>query len=152
MSQPTTSGKAMTINRRDLLVTTSLLLLTGKRGAGQSTSPAGALTQSQPSPQARLLAALKANRLSITMGETPAGRGWDWLVQHARDARFTLIGEEHGVAETAQLTAALFKALRGSGYTRMAIEVSPMIAQDIEAAARRNGLRGILEFYAGPDT
>ena len=152
MSQPTTSGKAMTINRRDLLVTTSLLLLTGKRGAGQSTSPAGALTQSQPSPQARLLAALKANRLSITMGETPAGRGWDWLVQKARDARFTLIGEEHGVAETAQLSAALFKALRGSGYTRMAIEVSPMIAQDIEAAARRNGLKGILDFYAGPDT
>ena len=26
------------------------------------------------------------------MGDGPAGRGWDWLVQQARDARFTLIG------------------------------------------------------------
>src|SRR5262249_22669183 len=48
--------------------------------------------------------------------------------------------------------AALFKALRGSGYTRMAIELSPIIAQDIEAAARRNGLQGILGFFAAPST
>ena len=86
------------------------------------------------------------------MSDGPAGRGWDWLVQEARDARFTLIGEEHGVAETAQFSAALFNALRGSGYSRMAIELSPIIAQDIEAAARRNGLQGILDFFAAPDT
>src|ERR1700720_3218972 len=29
---------------------------------------------------------------------------------------------------------------------------SPIIAQDIEAAARRNGFQGILDFYARPDT
>jgi hypothetical protein len=86
------------------------------------------------------------------MGDGPAGLGWDWLVQKAREARFTLIGEEHGVAETAQLSAALFKELRGSGYSRMAIELSPIIAQDIEAAARRKGLQGIMDFYASPDT
>jgi hypothetical protein len=86
------------------------------------------------------------------MGDAPTGRGWDWLVQQARDARFTLIGEEHGVAETAQLSAALFNSLRESGYSRMAIELSPIIAQDIEAAARRNGVQGILDFYARPDT
>src|SRR4029434_6849670 len=68
----------------------------------------------------------------------------------ARDARFTLIGEEHGVAEPAQFSAALFNALRGSGYSRMAIELSPIIAQDIEAAARRNGLQGIVDFFAVP--
>jgi hypothetical protein len=82
----------------------------------------------------------------------PAGRGWDWLVQQARDARFTLVGEEHGVAETAQLSAALFKRVRGAGYTRMAIELSPIIAQDIETAARHNGVQGILSFYAMPGT
>jgi hypothetical protein len=86
------------------------------------------------------------------MGDAPTGRGWDWLVKEARDARFTLVGEEHGVAETAQFSAALFEALRGSGYSRMAIELSPIIAQDIEAAARRNGLQGILDFFARPDT
>jgi hypothetical protein len=86
------------------------------------------------------------------MSDPPAGRGWDWLVQEARDARFTLIGEEHGVAETAQFSTALFNALRGSGYSRMAIELSPIIAQDIEAAARRNGLQGIVDFLAAPGT
>jgi len=128
-----------------------MLLLTGKRSSGQSAASSPA--QQQTTPQARLLAALQGNRLPLTMSDGhPAGPGWDWLVEQARDARFTLVGEEHGVAETAQLSAALFKALRKSGYTRMAIELSPIIVQDIEAAARRKGLQGILDFYARPDT
>jgi hypothetical protein len=141
----------MKMNRRDLLVASGLFLLAGKRGSSQSATTPGA--QTQTTPQARLLEALQRNRLPLTMTDgRPAGSGWDWLVQQARDARFTLIGEEHGVAETAQLSAALFNALRGSGYTRVAIELSPIMAQDIEAAARRNGLQGILDFFARPDT
>ena len=138
------------MNRRDLLVASGLSLLAGKRAFTQDAPSPRA--QAQTNPQARLLEALRANRLPITMSGGPAGRGWDWLLQQARDARFTLIGEEHGVAETAQLSAALFRALRGSGYTRMAIELSPIMAQDIEAAGRRNGLKGILNFFARPDT
>jgi hypothetical protein len=138
------------ISRRDLLFASGLSLLGETRAFTQGAAPPRA--QQQTSPQARLLEALHGNRLPLTMSDGPAGRGWDWLVEKARDARFTLIGEEHGVAETAQLSAALFKALRGSGYTRMAIELSPIIAQDIEAAARRNGLQGILDFFARPDT
>ena len=142
----------MTMGRRDLLFATGLSLLGGKRAFTQvAASP---LAQQQTTPQARLLEALQKNRLPLTMSDAgvPAGRGWDWLVEKARDAHFTLVGEEHGVAETAQLSAALFKALRGSGYTRMAIELSPIIAQDIETAARRNGVQGILDFAARPDT
>jgi hypothetical protein len=86
------------------------------------------------------------------MNNAPAGRGWDWLVQEARKARFTLIGEEHGVAETARFSTALYASLRGSGYSRMAIELSPVIAQDVESAARRNGLQGILDLFAIPGT
>lgn len=142
----------MKIRRRDLLFAGGLSLLAGPRAFGRGTGATRPRAQAQTSPQARLLEALKGNRLPITMSDGPAGRGWDWLVQEARDARFTLIGEEHGVAETAQLSAALFSALRGSGYSRMAIELSPIIAQDIEAAARRNGLGGILDFYAQPNT
>jgi hypothetical protein len=82
----------------------------------------------------------------------PTGPGWDWLVQEARAARFTLIGEEHGVAETAQLSAALFRELRDSGYSRMAVELSPVIAEDIEAAARRHGVQGIVDFLNAPGT
>ncbi len=140
----------MKINRRDLLFAGGLSLLGGTRAFGYR--PSRAQSQNSGSGPARLLDALQRNRLPITMSPSPAGAGWDWIVKEARDARFTLIGEEHGVAETAQLTAALFNALRGSGYSRMAIEVSPIIAQDIEAAARRNGLRGILDFFAAPDT
>ena len=142
----------MTMNRRDLLSAGGLFLLNGKRAFMHAAAPARVQPQDQPGPQARLLAALQANRLSITMTGAPAGPGWDWLVQQARDAHFTLIGEEHGVTETAQLSSALFNALRGSGYSRMAVELSPIIAQDIEAAARRNGLQGILDFYSRPDT
>lgn len=138
------------MRRRDLLIASGLSLLTGKRAFTQGTAPSGA--RQQTTPQARLLEALQRNRLALTMSDGPAGPGWDWLVEKARDARFTLIGEEHGVAETAQLSAALFKALGGSGYSRMAIELSPIIAQDIETAGRRNGLHGILDFYARPDT
>ena len=137
------------MNRRDLLLAGGLFLLAGKRTLGQGGGSPG---QTQASPQARLLDALRGNRLPLTMSDGPAGPGWDWLLREARAARFTLIGEEHGVAETAQLSAALFRALRGSGYSRMAIELSPIIAQDIEGAGRRNGLRGILNFFARPDT
>src|SRR5688572_19621531 len=92
-----------------------------------SLSPVSWLTvqaQSQPlrSSQERLLEALRGNRLAMTMTDgRPAGLGWDYLVREARAAHFTLIGEEHGVAETAQLSAALFRALRESGYSRLAV-------------------------------
>ena len=141
---------AMTISRRDLLLASGLSLLGAKRAFRQSAPPQQ--PQTPATPQARLLAALQGNRLPLSMTDGPAGPGWDWLVQQARDARFTLIGEEHGVAETAQLAAALFTALRGSGYSRMAIELSPIIAEDIETAGRRNGLQGILDFFAQPTT
>ena len=140
----------MKINRRDLLFAGGLSLLAGTGALGQVAATPTPQPQTPQSPQARLLEALQRNRLPITMGDTPAGPGWDWLVQQARSARFTLIGEEHGVAETARLSAALFKALRGSGYSRMAIELSPLIAEDIETAARRNGLKGIVGLLTNP--
>jgi hypothetical protein len=141
----------MTMSRRDLLLTGGVILLGGTRAIRAAPPERKPQTRSQ---QASVLEALQKNRLPLTMsdGGVPAGRGWDWLVKEARDARFTLIGEEHGVAETAQLSAALFNALRGYGYTRMGIELSPIIAQDIEAAARRNGVQGILNFFALPGT
>src|SRR5262245_8224641 len=126
----------MKINRRDLLFASGLSLLAGTRASGHGAAPPRAQSQTPRSPSARLLEALQGNRLPLTMSDGPAGRGWDWLVQEAREARFTLIGEEHGVVETAQLSAALFNSLRGSGYSRIAVEVSPIIAQDIEAATR----------------
>jgi len=138
------------MNRRDLLFAGGFSVLAGTRGSRPAAADGRA---QQQSPQvARLLEALRTNRLPMTMGDGPAGRGWDWLVEEAHNARFTLIGEEHGVAETARLSTALFTALRESGYSRLAIELSPIIAQDIEAAARTNGLDGVLNFFGLPST
>ena len=143
----------MNITRRELVIASGLSVLGITRAESQGTAPPPAPNQNPPSPQTRLLEALQRNRLPLTMTDgQPGGRGWDWLVQQAREATFTLIGEEHGVAETAQFATALFKALRPAGYTRVAIELSPVIAEDIETAARRNGLQGILKFFSGPDT
>ena len=129
---------------RDLFLTSALCLLVATSAFGQ------AQPQTAPGPEARLLEALQRNRLAITMGDGPSGPGWDWLVQEARAARFTLIGEEHGVAETARFSAALFNALRASGYDRLAIELSPPIADDIETAARNNGVEGIVGVLTSP--
>jgi hypothetical protein len=112
---------------------------------------AGAGAQATRAPQDRLVSALQANRLSLTLGDgQPSGPGWDWLLQQARGARITVIGEEHGVAETAQLSSALFSALRPTGYSRVAIELSPAIARDVEAAGRRSGFQGIANFLTTP--
>jgi len=140
----------MKINRREVLFAGGLSLLTRALVPGQTAAPAGARPDASRGPEARLLEALQRNRLPLTMGDTPAGSGWDWLVREAKAARFTLIGEEHGVAETAQFSAALWLALRGSGYGRMAIELSPPIAEFVETAARRDGLKGIEDLLKTP--
>src|SRR5688572_5473082 len=140
----------MKMNRRDLLFAGGLSVLAGMSTSGRSAAASRAQSQTSGSQAERLLEALQKNRLPLTMSDGPAGRGWDWLVHEARDAHFTLIGEEHGVVETAQLSAALFNALGGSGYSRIAVELSPIMAQDIEAAARRNGVQGIADFLAAP--
>ena len=112
----------MNMHRRDVILA-GLSLLTG----AHAFVPRRVQSQAQD-PAARLLRALQANRMPPTMTGRPAGPGWDWLVQQARDATFTLIGEQAGVAESAQLAAALFATLRASGYARIAVGLSPAIA------------------------
>src|ERR1700752_668680 len=103
------------ISRRDLMFAGGLSLLAGTRAFGRVTGNApGVQSQSPRGPSARLLEALQRNRLPLTKSDGPAGSGWEWLRPQGRPLRFTLIREEHGVAETAQFSAALFKALSGS--------------------------------------
>src|SRR4029078_3934197 len=118
----------MTMSRRELLVASGLSLLGFSRARGQG-APANQTQSQNPSPpQTRLLEALQANRLPLTMSDgNPAGQGWDWLVQQARNARFTLVGEEHGVAETAQFAAALFKALPPARFPPVGVRPSPTL-------------------------
>jgi len=139
----------MKMNRREMLFAGGLSLLAGVRLFGQSAAAAAGRAD-VPAPVARLLGALQRNRLAMTIGDAPAGAGWDWLVKEASSARFTLIGEEHGVAETARFSSALFSALRGSGYDRLAFELSPAMSEIVEAAARRDGLKGITDVLTTP--
>ena len=132
------------MQRRDLILA-GVSLLTGTHAL----APSRAQSQTQ-NPASRLLNALQANRLSLTMTARPAGPGWDWLVQQARNASITLIGEQPGVAETAQFSAALFATLRDADYKRVALALSPAIANDVEAAARRNGVQGIADLLRTP--
>jgi hypothetical protein len=140
----------MKMNRRELLFGGGMSLLAGTRTFGQSSAAVPVRAQDADPRVTSFLNALQRNRLAITMGDQPAGSGWEWLVREAKSARFTLIGEEHGVAETAQFSTALFNALRGSGYDRMAIELSPAMAEIVEAAGRRDGLKGVVDVLNSP--
>jgi S1-C subfamily serine protease len=123
------------LKRRDLLFAGGLSLLAASRAFTQGTAPSPrAQPQPQGSPQARLLEALRANRLPLTMSGGPAGRGWDWLVKKGRDARFTLIGE-------AQLSAALFSWRRVLPRESDIIEFA---SKDKKLDTRPASLAGIL--------
>jgi hypothetical protein len=93
--------------------------------AWQDSALASAFTQT------RLALRLEAGRL--------AGPGGELLAREAAAARFTLVGEEHGVREVPALVQALLRALAPE-YRVLALEVSPL-------AARR-----IAEVGASPDT
>ena len=94
----------------------------------------------------RLVEAARHNRLPMDYaGGRFSGPGWDRLVTEGRAAQFFLIGEEHGVAEVPKLVGQLAAALKPAGYERLAIEVSPPIADALEDAAKA-GYAGIERF------
>jgi hypothetical protein len=81
-----------------------------------------------------LTALLIANRYPLELREDRlGGPGGAQLLEGARTARFVLIGEEHGVAETPQLIRALLTDLRPRGFDTFAIEVSPLQGQRLDA-------------------
>jgi hypothetical protein len=86
------------------------------------------------------------------MSGGPAGAGWDWLVLQARSARFTLIGRRarsrgNGPVFSGPLQCASWIRLHPSGGRTFSV-----IAEDVEASARLNGLQGIVNFLNAPGT
>ena len=79
-----------------------------------------------------------------------SGPAWDWLLEQGRAAHFFLLGEEHGIAENPKLAAQLFAALVPSGYSKVAIEISPPMAAEIDRALTAGGLAGLRGFFADP--
>jgi hypothetical protein len=93
-----------------------------------------ALLLAQDSALTRLLIANR-HAISLTGGRLD-GRGGRLLVDEGKRARFFLVGEEHGVAQTPAIVQALLSELRTAGYNTFAIEVSPLQGGRLDAIAR----------------
>lgn len=93
-----------------------------------------------------------AHMLAIT--RTPdgqfAGAGWDRLVSDARAAQFTLIGEQHAVADLADFETQVFRAIAPFGYSHAALEVGPFSTTYAERLIR-SGRGALPAFIASPN-
>ncbi len=100
-----------------------------------------------PAQDTTLTTLLVANRHAVELREgRVSGPGGQRLLDGATGARFFLIGEEHGVAQTPQLIQALLRDLRPRGFNTFAIEVSPLQGHRLDA------MRGALDLSARLDT
>ena len=134
----------MGIHRRAVFagVGAGIAALAATRASAQS-APAGP----QPSLEERLAARARENRHALDFdGQRFSGAGWDLLVAEGRRAKFFMLGEEHGLAENALLSAQLVETLAPHDYRRLAIEISPPMAQEIDKALV-TGVTGLRRYY-----
>lgn len=76
------------------------------------------------------------------------GSGADFLLSEAKAVQFFLIGEDHGIAEVPQFTAALFQRIYPMGYHHLAIETGPLTAQWLRSlAAEPNAQQACSAFH-----
>jgi len=134
----------MTIHRRGLFAGAAVAgLAVASRAAAQAAPAAPA-----PSLEDRLAARAAEHRHALGFdGRTFSGPGWDLLAAEGRKAKFFMLGEEHGLAENAALAASLAETLAPHGYRRLVVEVSPPMAQEMDAALAAGGLNGLRRFY-----
>lgn len=97
-----------------------------------------------------LAAALAGHRYSLRLEDGRlAGDGAALLTSAARTARYVVVGEDHGLAETSQLTEALFRELRPLGFETYVTEVGPWSARRlVELAEQSRDGRAFAEFFA----
>ncbi|WP_432380947.1 hypothetical protein [Duganella sp. P38] len=85
-----------------------------------------------------VLDTLKANRLPIALDKgTLSGPGAAPLLQASREAQYVLLGEDHGIADIAQFSAAYFNALVPAGFTTLVTETGPVAANALEGMLKR---------------
>lgn len=115
-----------------LLATLALPLAAQKAApaeAGVAQEDAPAALEQAASP---LLEALETHRHPLDLEDGRlTGPGGELLTSEAGAARYTLVGETHGVAEAPALVAALFRALQPHGYRHLAVEIGPVQADHI---------------------
>lgn len=97
-----------------------------------------------------LQSALEEHRhpLGLVDGEL-SGPGGELLLREASRARYVLVGETHGVAETPALVSALFRDLQPAGYRHLAVEVGPIQAEKVnELLAGPRPMEAYAQFLA----
>ncbi|MBX7247937.1 MAG: hypothetical protein K1X35_02685 [Caulobacteraceae bacterium] len=138
----------MNFNRRSIF-TGAAAVIAGAAAVRANAQVTPAATGPAPSVQDRLVALARANRHALAYdGRAFSGAGWELLVAEGARAKFFMLGEEHGIAENAALAGQLVETLAPMGYSRMAIEISPPIAQEMDAALNRGGLDGLRRYYS----
>ena len=74
--------------------------------------------------------------ISIAADGSASGAGWDRLVAETSAAQFTLVGEQHAVADIVRLATTLQAALQAHGYNHAAYEVGPVATRRAERLIR----------------
>lgn len=111
----------------------------------QPATPAAAKSREE-----RIAAAARDARRKLDFdGRSFSGPAWDWLAERGRASHFFLLGEEHGIAENPKLAAQLFRALVPAGYSKIAIEISPPMAGELDRALL-GGMDGLRRHFADP--
>ncbi len=102
-------------------------------------------------PAISLQQELSAQRLDIALNNGKlSGVGAQWLFEQAASAQFILVGEDHGMAEAAEFSSALFAqqaAIKPNNLQHLVIETGPWSAAHLEAAAR-NGNKALAQLDA----
>jgi hypothetical protein len=99
-------------------------------------TPSAAVSATPPPPPPTLAQELAKNRLTLNYQDGKlSGPGAEFLLREASAAQFTLVGEDHGLAETPRFTAALFDLIKPAGYSHLAVEIGPKVAARLEGLA-----------------
>jgi len=129
---------------RTLFVSVVILMTVGLR----SGPPLSAQPAPQSRPAERFLAKLLENRYALSARGGQLSRAGARILRSAiAQSRFVLLGEEHGIAQTPELMAAVCKAAGPQPFHTMAVEEGPLVAAELEGWARRpDGLAQLTAF------
>ncbi len=111
---------------------------------------ASVLLAAAPS-QAQDTAFVRALRSHSTVFEIVDGRlrgaGADALSKVAGENDFIMIGEDHGIREIPQFTAALWETARPHGYAHLGVEIGPITGRRLESMMRSpNAMQAVEQF------
>ncbi len=98
---------------------------------------APAFAQTPPPPAPTLAERLAANRYAIAFEDGRLGEPGATLLSRAMtEAQFFMVGEQHGTATIAQISAALHHEAAGIGYNHAAMEIGPASGVEVERLIR----------------